>query len=1299
MANKTNQTTFDVKVYFLIPSKYENCNECTENMWDAYNKCSDWDIDPEWIPEKECLKIDPDKKDVFIMEEFKGEVFETLQNFKCTIIGPQCLLSCFLTGESIPEGSTPVLNTAMRGFIVTASGFSGAIKNEIQKKIEYMGGVFTKQLRASVTHLVTNIVMSAKYERAVELGIRIVTIDWLQSVWETNLKESISGSDSIFDKFTCPIFLNLIVTSTSLSKRQKEDIKKIINSHGGEFMGVLDGTKVKVVITSETSSLSEKLKYAMQNNIPCLKVEWVYDSLEAGYSLPFSNYVIKYTQACSTPEKASVQEPFNFSTISVISGENHNMYVDETVASAVTMSSTAMGTTLATENLPTASKISYTTILERLNIIEAKKAGPFLDGCNIYLAGISSNYRDKLNRILNVGSATRLDDISEALTHVIVGDPIKAKHDLQIIKSKALYPYILKIEWLEECMKLQAPAPEDNFLFDGKDSIYPVAPEPPSPLSKKNLQLLQRPKMPAAPLFSEDKSKSIPHTDVHSEIVEQYLQTTNLEPDNSLREILKLPNKDNIENNLSLTTNQTIKDRWSDTSKKNNGTTMQCETRDDSAIPISQESFGSQKILQGLVFIINGFEEDEYTQIITQIHGLGGKIIGRNYSSIPDYGIVPKFGAELKHTVGEVVTDLFIEDCIDNEKLVNVSYYHRPIIIPKNVKPLKNCVIGMSTYSGVERTYLSKLSEALGARYQDTFARKTNLQKNTYSSTHLICPKPQGDKYKAAVKWRLPAVTNEWLIQCAAEMKLLNETSYLVGETMAPGEFNSKNVEVANNKAMFMKPTCEPTSVPEAFSNEEQYFRGTSETPIINKRLKNLINDKTPQSPFHISTPETPYGQMFKENPSPRTRKAWVKWIDHFPDLPMEEPSPKRRRSTPLSEVKRLAWDFVTGRLDSEAAPTAEVSSRLNTLTNGDQEEDEESLINHISTNRKLSFSDDASPNISMKNPAISMQIAKLDEMLQKASNTSETRPSSSIDYGNPYHLESCLPAGSCLVKESQPDSVGWEDPVKRIPPPRRSVLNEDAVTLEDNNSVKEANVKENKSLLIKREIRKPKFMFSGIKDKGIAEKLIKELGGEVSVESAFDETATHLLCLKPARNEKVLSSIAAGKWVLHYLYIEACNDEKKFVNEEEFELGNPKSKGIIPEANSDNEKMIMNAAYRWRIKLLNDPGGAFRHMVALLFTPKEKKEQFERLIHAGGGIVVEAKPPYDSSPRGKKITHCFIQLKQIDQQVDWAMMASKGIMCFPPQFLNDHLMAEYPLNPRDCVLSEFQKYLTLIPK
>lgn len=68
-------------------------------------------------------------------------------------------------------------------------------------------------------------------------------------------------------------------------------------------MGPLDGLKVKIVVAPENSSLTDKLKFAMQNNIACLKPEWVYESLKLGYALPFKNYLIKSTKACSTPEK------------------------------------------------------------------------------------------------------------------------------------------------------------------------------------------------------------------------------------------------------------------------------------------------------------------------------------------------------------------------------------------------------------------------------------------------------------------------------------------------------------------------------------------------------------------------------------------------------------------------------------------------------------------------------------------------------------------------------------------------------------------------------------------------------------------------------------------------------------------------------------------------------------------------------------------------------------------------------------------------------------------------------------
>lgn len=63
----------------------------------------------------------------------------------------------------------------------------------------------------------------------------------------------------------------------------------------------------------------------------------------------------------------------------------------------------------------------------------------FFNSFQIYLAGFASNQRDKLNKILNVGGATRFDDMSDALTHVIIGDENRAASELKLMKSKELW--------------------------------------------------------------------------------------------------------------------------------------------------------------------------------------------------------------------------------------------------------------------------------------------------------------------------------------------------------------------------------------------------------------------------------------------------------------------------------------------------------------------------------------------------------------------------------------------------------------------------------------------------------------------------------------------------------------------------------------------------------------------------------------------------------------------------------------------------------------------------------------------
>jgi len=61
----------------------------------------------------------------------------------------------------------------------------------------------------------------------------------------------------------------------------------------------------------------------------------------------------------------------------------------------------------------------------------------------------------------------------------------------------------------------------------------------------------------------------------------------------------------------------------------------------------------------GLAFVVADFDNED-NNVKETIEMLGGYVVSKTYSGIPDYGIVPLQGAPLKHTVNEIVTDLFI---------------------------------------------------------------------------------------------------------------------------------------------------------------------------------------------------------------------------------------------------------------------------------------------------------------------------------------------------------------------------------------------------------------------------------------------------------------------------------------------------------------------------------------------------------------------------------------------------------------------------------------------------------------
>lgn len=83
----------------------------------------------------------------------------------------------------------------------------------------------------------------------------------------------------------------------------------------------------------------------------------------------------------------------------------------------------------------------------------------------------------------------------------------------------------------------------------------------------------------------------------------------------------------------------------------------------------------------------------------------------------------------------------------------------------------------MEECEGVRTVYTF---QSFSCSFQEVFVRSANASKDIKASTHLICPTPEGSKHRASVKWNVPAVTSDWLIQCAKTGKREPEDSFKV---------------------------------------------------------------------------------------------------------------------------------------------------------------------------------------------------------------------------------------------------------------------------------------------------------------------------------------------------------------------------------------------------------------------------------------------------------------------------------------------------------------------------------------
>jgi twin BRCT domain len=159
----------------------------------------------------------------------------------------------------------------------------------------------------------------------------------------------------------------------------------------------------------------------------------------------------------------------------------------------------------------------------------------------------------------------------------------------------------------------------------------------------------------------------------------------------------------------------------------------------------------------------------------------------------------------------ELVTAYWIEQCTLEKQLLAVSscalFVAREFELPLKSFSDKRVTIAMSGFMGKRpdpdrnrrRDVLSKLAVLLGAEYSE------RMQRNV--STHLIVESANvtgSEKIKRALQWRIPVISEKWLVACAATGTMVSTEPYFVAEP-------PKEESVHDNLLSGSKGTVTPT--------------------------------------------------------------------------------------------------------------------------------------------------------------------------------------------------------------------------------------------------------------------------------------------------------------------------------------------------------------------------------------------------------------------------------------------------------------------------------------------------------
>uniref|UniRef100_A0A8B9VKG5 DNA topoisomerase II binding protein 1 n=1 Tax=Anas zonorhyncha TaxID=75864 RepID=A0A8B9VKG5_9AVES len=1295
------------------------------------------------IEEETALNIKENDKSLYICDPFRGDVFNHLKKLGCRIVGPQVVLYCMQSQRCVPRAEYPVYNMTMADVTISCTSLEKDVREEVHKYVQMMGGRVYRDLNMSVTHLIAGEVGSKKYLVAASLKKPILLPSWVKTLWDKSQQSMMRYTDVNMEDYACPIFLGCTICVTGLSSLDRKEVQRLTAEHGGQYTGQLKMNECTHLIVQEPKG--QKYECARKWNVHCVSVQWFSDSIEKGFCQDETMYKIEgrskssNTPSTSTPTSHATH---NFSDVSHISNINLSG-----------VSETACSSAMSSRLDPPPDE------LENLDISSFQAPEDLLDGCRIYLCGFSGRKLDKMRRLINCGGGVRFDQLNEDVTHVILGENSnELKHFLDKTLHR---PHVVTAKWLLEsftkgylCAVEQYIPPNyqplENPILE-QPGVKSIFPKNNSFLKKETVNVTKRQQAAEDDFLSQylnndstlveaEKLPSGGFNDVTRVTVQE--ENNSSVCNGSLGEPSALVEGGLFARKrfLLLGFGEEDESCIADIIKENAGKIVPPQSRtiaDYAVVPLlgcSVKSTVGDVVTN--TWLVTCVEEQvlldpQSNPLFTPVPVMEGvtPLVDCVLSFSQFTGAERDSLAYLAGLLGARVQEFFVRKA--NAKKGMFASTHLVVKEPSGSK-----------YEAAKKWNLPAVTVAWLLQSARTGKRADEskfLVENAEAEATIKSPdSPERPTYLLEAGKKAPVTPLD--INRFQSKAFQAVISHHIGKTASP-------------HAQGALPQKEPSlhlDTPSKFLSKDKLFKPSFDVKDVLAALE------TPgglgQKSRKLSTPLSEViGRNLKLALANSTRNAEA--FTASPQLKAAQPEAEEEPK-PLADVVICVSKKLSKRQSELNAVAASLGAEYrwsfdesvtHFIYKGGQNDNNKEYRSvkergiHIVSEHWLLESAQEYKRLPESlfphtyNPKMSLDISAVQDVRLSSSGKLPSTGKPAVE-GNPdtsgfqfltqalemrenfqRQLQEIMSATSIVRPQGQRGSLSRSsfDGSPTTPDSTRPMRNGRSRVLEalrySQLSAQSLSYFQNVFLYFQavaedeKADEEPekhrKFQLSSLNPQERFDycHLIEELGGIVLEKQCFDPSCTHIIVGHPLRNEKFLASMAAGKWVLHRSYLEACRAAGCFVQEEDYEWGNNSILNVLSGINVNQKKLAL-AAMRWRKKIhkgRQETGiaeGAFSGWKVILNVDQTKEAGFRRLLQSGGAKVFSGH----SASFFKEATHLFAdfsKLKPDDSRVNVAEAAAQGVNCLKPEYIADYLIQEPPPPMESYCLPEAELY------